>query len=467
MSSTLIETLQGLVTPGMIATASQFLGEGEKSTNAALGGAASVILARLVDSSGNSGLMGQVTDMVTALGRDPSGLNDVKSLLAEGIPSSAAALAGNQLIGALFGPGFTKFVAQIASAAGIRATSASALFSLAAPLVLSALGKRLGGSALSGATISALLSQERANLVGAISPALASLGIATPAVAAVSAASASAPVSSYASEAAAEASAVAAAAASRPSPVAATPTAAAAPGPNAAKRTTAAEVAKSSRPSRDDNIIQSFAWLLVPLAFIGWLYWEKVQKDAAAPPPAPAAAPTPAEPAAAPEPAPAPAAAPVVDPATGLMKIALPGGAEISAAENGVESRMLAFINDPNAVIEKTKWFEFDRLNFETGSAMLTADSKAQAENIAAILNAYPNVKIKVGGYTDNVGQPESNLKLSDDRAKAVMAELVTLGIASDRLEAEGYGEQHPIASNDTEEGRAQNRRTAVSVRAK
>lgn len=167
------------------------------------------------------------------------------------------------------------------------------------------------------------------------------------------------------------------------------------------------------------------------------------------------------------EPATAPPSAPAIDPATGLIKIALPGGAEIKGAENGVETKLLAFINDPASVIAKTTWFEFDRLNFETGLATLTAESKAQAENIAAILKAYPNVKIKVGGYTDNVGNPDNNLKLSDDRAKAVMAELVSLGIAADRLEAEGYGEQHAIADNATPEGRAQNRRTAVSVRGK
>lgn len=182
--------------------------------------------------------------------------------------------------------------------------------------------------------------------------------------------------------------------------------------------------------------------------------------------PAPAAAPVAAAPPA-PAPAPAPAAAPPAAPTSAMTKLALAGGAAIEASGTGVESQLLGFINDANAQIDKTKWFDFDRLNFETGSAKLTADSKAQVDNMAAILKAYPAVKIKIGGYTDNTGKPENNLKLSDSRAKAVMEALVGLGIAADRLEAEGYGDQFAIADNATPEGRAKNRRISVSVRAK
>jgi outer membrane protein OmpA-like peptidoglycan-associated protein len=163
----------------------------------------------------------------------------------------------------------------------------------------------------------------------------------------------------------------------------------------------------------------------------------------------------------------APAAAPAAAASAALTKLALAGGGQIEASGTGVESQLLAFINDANAQIDKSKWFDFDRLNFETGSAKLTADSKAQVDNMAAILKAYPAVKIKIGGYTDKTGKPENNLKLSDARAKAVVEALAGLGIAADRLEAEGYGDQYAIADNATPEGRAKNRRIAVSVRAK
>jgi outer membrane protein OmpA-like peptidoglycan-associated protein len=79
-------------------------------------------------------------------------------------------------------------------------------------------------------------------------------------------------------------------------------------------------------------------------------------------------------------------------------------------------------------------------------------------------MKAFPAVEIKLGGYTDNVGDSKSNLKLSDDRAKAVMGELVKLGVAASRVKAEGYGDQFPVAANDTDAGRQQNRRIDIRV---
>lgn len=175
------------------------------------------------------------------------------------------------------------------------------------------------------------------------------------------------------------------------------------------------------------------------------------------------------EPVAAPAPvaAPTPAAEPAPIAAGTLGKRTLPSGTEITIAGGGLESQVIAFIEDTARTVDKGIWFDFDRLQFQTGSSTLTAESVAQVETMAAILKAYPDVAIKIGGYTDNVGDPGSNLKLSGTRAERVKQELITLGIAAGRLEAEGYGEQHPIADNSTAEGRAKNRRTAVSVRRK
>ena len=74
---------------------------------------------------------------------------------------------------------------------------------------------------------------------------------------------------------------------------------------------------------------------------------------------------------------------------------------------------------------------------------------------------------LKLGGYTDNRGDPQANLKLSQEQAKAVMADLVNLGIDAGRLKAEGYGQEHPVADNSTEEGRAKNRRIDLQVTSK
>lgn len=149
-------------------------------------------------------------------------------------------------------------------------------------------------------------------------------------------------------------------------------------------------------------------------------------------------------------PAPAPA---VVEP-----KVALPAGT--------AEADMLAFIMG-NDTISKAKWFNFPEIMFDVNKSTLKAESEAKLNNILAILNAYPAVNLKIGGYTDSDGNDAKNMKLSDDRAKATMTWLTGKGIDAARLSAEGYGEANPIATNDTPENKAKNRRISFSVRAK
>jgi OOP family OmpA-OmpF porin len=143
---------------------------------------------------------------------------------------------------------------------------------------------------------------------------------------------------------------------------------------------------------------------------------------------------------------------------------ALPSGVELRYLRTGIEGKLIAFIENAGQSVDNATWFDFDRLLFETDSAILKPESREQLRNIAEIMKAYPNVSVKVGGYTDSSGDPAANLKLSQDRANNVMQELVGLGISAERLTAEGYGQQHPVADNATEAGRAQNRRVALQV---
>jgi OOP family OmpA-OmpF porin len=154
----------------------------------------------------------------------------------------------------------------------------------------------------------------------------------------------------------------------------------------------------------------------------------------------------------------------VVAPSKGFVVRMLPGNVSLNIPPNGIEARLLAFIQDPTKAVEPATWFDFDRLVFATDSATLRPESQEQLGNIAAILNAYPNVHIKIGGYTDNSGDAQYNLTLSQDRANGVKDQLVTLGISPDRLEAQGYGEQFPVADNSTQQGRAENRRVSMRV---
>ncbi len=147
-----------------------------------------------------------------------------------------------------------------------------------------------------------------------------------------------------------------------------------------------------------------------------------------------------------------------------FLAVKLPNGIELKVPEFGVEKKLLAFIEDKSKPVDKTTWFTFDRLDFETGSANLKPTSAEQLKNIVEIMKAYPKVALKIGGYTDNVGKPADNLALSQKRAANTMQELVKLGADAKRLEAEGYGEKFPVADNATEEGRAKNRRIDLRV---
>ncbi len=102
-------------------------------------------------------------------------------------------------------------------------------------------------------------------------------------------------------------------------------------------------------------------------------------------------------------------------------------------------------------------------LRYMTGSAALRPDSEKRLHEVASMLRANPDVHMKISGYTDDVGSANQNLRLSQARAEGVMAELVRAGVPPDRLTAQGFGEQNPIASNSTSPGRAQNRRVTIS----
>lgn len=150
----------------------------------------------------------------------------------------------------------------------------------------------------------------------------------------------------------------------------------------------------------------------------------------------------------------------------GYLTRSLPGGVDLHIPANGTEAKLLTFI-ESNMPVDRNVWFEFDNINFETDSARLTAESRSQLDRVASILKAYPAVHIKVGGYTDNSGDAAANVRLSRERAVSVMNALQGMGIPSTRLDAEGYGDQNPVADNSTAAGRARNRRVALRVTAR
>jgi outer membrane protein OmpA-like peptidoglycan-associated protein len=101
-------------------------------------------------------------------------------------------------------------------------------------------------------------------------------------------------------------------------------------------------------------------------------------------------------------------------------------------------------------------------INFDTGKSIIREESKPVIDQIVEMLKSNPDLKIGVEGHTDNVGTPASNKTLSEARAKSVVSAIVSQGISADRLSPVGYGQDKSIADNNTEEGRAKNRRVEL-----
>ncbi|MBO6005960.1 MAG: OmpA family protein, partial [Paludibacteraceae bacterium] len=103
-------------------------------------------------------------------------------------------------------------------------------------------------------------------------------------------------------------------------------------------------------------------------------------------------------------------------------------------------------------------------IQFETGKDVILPSSYGILDQIAKIMKDNPEYKIDINGHTDNVGKPESNLKLSDKRANSVRNYLMKKGVEGERMTATGYGDTKPIADNATKAGKAQNRRVEFVV---
>ena len=98
-------------------------------------------------------------------------------------------------------------------------------------------------------------------------------------------------------------------------------------------------------------------------------------------------------------------------------------------------------------------------ITFDVGKATIKPESMGEINRIVQLMNENPTLKFSVEGHTDSTGSPASNQTLSEQRSQAIVAKLVELGIAQDRLTAVGKGQNSPIADNSTDEGKAKNRR--------
>lgn len=463
----ILDSLKEFITPELIAKAGDTFGENSSAVTKGIDSLVPTILGGLLQNSNDASSFGSIFDMIKGgAAKNPSLLDNLGSLIGGGnmAQNDPKDLAGG-IMSSLFGNKVGGILDLVSSVAGLKRSSASGLMGFVGPLIMGYLGRVVKNKALDAVGLGKFLRND-ASAIGRALPAgmgdLLNLGFAK------NLGDVASKVTNTASSAA-----------------------------HTVKNTTAtaANTVRNTTTAAANTVEESsggmLKWLLPLLLLAGLGFFgmrscggdvaNAVDKTAGAVGSAAEGAADMAKDAAGAVGDAAEGAADMAKDAAGAVtdaagnaisalgeffKRTLPGGIELNIPKLGIENKLIDFIE--GGTISKEAWMNFDRITFNTGSAIINMEkSGEQIENIAQILKAYPNVKIKIGGYTDNTGSAEGNMKLSQARADAVKAALIKKVIDATRVETEGYGSAHPVASNDTEEGRAQNRRIAVRVLAK
>lgn len=410
MAFNLLDAMEGFFSRNRISEIAGSLGESESSITKAISGLVPAVLTNLI-SKGESGIDG--ASKMLAAARGAAALPDLQGA---GGAIAREVEAGKQMLGDRAGA----VTSAITSFAGIKESSAAALLGTVGTAAMHFLGRQVNEQGLTAGSLSNWLSGQKSAVAAALPAGLGHLLPVTGAAAAVKAAST-----------------------------------------QAARTVSSAGHAALSEVQEKRRASWTWALLLaVLLIILVFVLARGCGSGAASNTTAADTTATAANPVATPE-----------MPGLESIKVKLPDGTELDAYKGGIEDRLVAFLNstDPADSVSNSRWFDFDNLNFRTGSAEITDSSMRQVQNIAAILHAYPKVRIKIGGYTDKTGNEPDNLKLSQQRADAVVEALKKAGAVEGQLAgATGYGSQFAKAeASAPDEQRKPDRRISVSVRSK
>ena len=141
--------------------------------------------------------------------------------------------------------------------------------------------------------------------------------------------------------------------------------------------------------------------------------------------------------------------------------VGLPNGATIMAPPGSPGFEMAQYLASKD---RSSRTFILGGSEFTSWSRTPQPEAEARLAMLAQLLSAYPDTSATISGHTDNIGAPEENRRLSLERAQKVVQLLVSRGVNPDQLDAQGIGMDQPIASNETDQGRAQNRRISVTL---
>lgn len=456
MGLNLIELMNGYLTPEVISKASSFIGENEKTTASAIGNIVPSLLGGLLHKASDADGASTIANLLSQSNHDGGILNNVLNIFNGGETTDGIIKNGSSALSSIFGEsGVSGLVNLVSSNSGAQTSNASKLLNLVTPILLGLIGKQTAGQGVNG--LVSLLSSQKDYIAAAAPSGLANL-LGLGSLAGIGgnlsnlSDSATTTVSNVVSDAA--------------STVA-----------RGAKN-----VAANTQDVVDDVADSSgglMKWLLplllIAAAIAALLFFtkscNKTPVDVAVTTPDSTMISTNTEPIKT-------TILGKLDSLTGdwfydngtMTKIQLPNNdGIIEVGENSTEAKLVAFLSGADALdTVKGNWFDFTNVRFKTGSTETTPESAAQLKNLVAIAKAFPTAQFKIGGYTDNTGDSAKNVALSQKRADMVAMQVVQLGASKTAIVgSKGYGQEWAIADNATIEGRAQNRRVSVNVKAK
>lgn len=413
MSFNLIDSVRGLLGADLVPNASARLHEDETSVQRAMSGIVPAVLSGIINKA-NSGNAGSVL----AMAKDTAN-SGMLSGLSGFFGNNSLLEKGTDLLKSIFGSRMNDVVNLISNFSGIKSSSAASLMSMAAPAALGAIGAHANSTNMNERSFLSFLDNQKESIMNAMPPGLnltGALGL-----------------SSMGNTGSRVTGAV--------------------PGAVSSATTQVRDMHQNVNRKSGSRWVLPAILILAALGLV-WYFSNlkntKSENTTVATQTEPGRIATP-------------------PPSGEIVIVKLPNGVELNAYRNGIEDQLVNFLNDPARNVDDNTWFDFDNLNFETGSSTITAESMKQIKNIAAILKVYPNTSIKIGGYTDVTGNEQANLKLSQSRAEAVVIELKNNGITDAQLSgAEGYGSKFAKAAADApDEERIKDRRISVSVRKK
>ncbi|AZB02002.1 DUF937 domain-containing protein [Chryseobacterium joostei] len=438
MSLNVIDLIKGQLGPALVSQAASQFGESESGISKAIGGLLPAVVGGLANNADNPGVVDAITKASSS------------GILGNLLGGSSSNPIITTLLSSLFGDKVGGLVNSIASFSGISNNSAGSLLNLVTGATVGTVGKYAADNNLGASGISSLLNDQK-GIISSLLPAglsLASFGLGAEnwfgqAKETVSS------VTSTAKDNIAEGVATA--------------------------RENVNEGAREIREQFNNNNNNNqgggsiWKWLLPLLLLIaaGYFLWKQCEKkqttttmasstdstgtstDTASAASTPATTATPAA---------------KTDENIDLNGVMLKG------YKGGMEDQMIGFLKsggyksaaDDSAL--KDKWYDFDHVNFKMGSSTeLEAGSQGQLDNLVAILKAFPDSKVKIGGYTDKTGNEASNVKLSQARADYIKAALAKAGVGGQVLGAEGYGSKFAtVDAKATDAERAADRKMSV-----